>query len=209
MSATIYEAEVVAALQRAAQALRDESARLNDLDQAMGDGDIGITLDKIGEALAAFANATPVDGDLGKWLGKAGIAANKAGSSSFGTLLATALMRAGKAIPGKTTLTENDLVAMFRAAYDGVQERGKANLGDKTVLDALHPASQAFAAMIEANQDVNAAGQAALQAALDGRDSVTPLRSKVGRASWVGERTEGKVDPGCEAFVVILRALLG
>ncbi len=209
MSQTISQAAVVSALKRAAQVLRAESSRLNDLDQIIGDGDIGITLDKIGAALVDYADSASVDGDLGKWLGRAGMAANKAGSSSFGTLLASALMRAGKAIPGKTELTEGDLVIIFRAAFEGVQERGKANLGDKTVLDALYPASQAFAAMLDAGQNLSAAAQAALQAAEVGRDSVTPQRSKVGRASWVGERTEGQIDPGCEAFVVILAALIG
>ncbi len=208
MNQIVSQTAVVSAMRNAALALRAESGRLNDLDQLIGDGDIGITLDKIGAALADYADTVPVDGDLGKWLGRAGMAANKAGSSSFGTLLASALMRAGKAIPGKTELTEGDLNAMFQAAFDGVQERGKANLGDKTVLDALYPASQAFAAMLNAGQGLSAAAQAALQAGQAGRDSVTPQRSKVGRAGWVGERTEGQVDPGCEAFVVILRALI-
>jgi dihydroxyacetone kinase len=173
----------------------------------MGDGDLGITLSKIGLALQEFA-ATPVEGDLGKWLGKAGMAANKAGSSSFGTLLATAFMRGGKAVSGKDTLSGADLVAMFAAADSGVQERGKAQPGDKTVIDAMHPAAEAFAAAIEGKQPLREAGEAALAAAETGRDSVTPLRSKIGRASWVGERTEGKVDPGCEAFIVMLRTVL-
>ncbi len=83
----------------------NQEEHLTELDQEMGDGDLGITLSKIGEALLAFADATPVEGDLGKWLGKAGMAANKAGSSSFGTLLATALMRGGKGVVGKDGLT--------------------------------------------------------------------------------------------------------
>lgn len=136
------------------------------------------------------------------------MAANKAGSSSFGTLLATAFMRGGKAVAGKSALTDADLVAMFAAADAGVQERGKAQPGDKTVIDAMHPAAVAFAAAVDAGQSLRAAGEAALTAAETGRDSVTPLRSKIGRASWVGERTEGKVDPGCEAFIVMLRTVL-
>jgi hypothetical protein len=72
----------------------------------------------------------------------------------------------------------------------------------------LHPAAEAFAAAIANGQSLQEAGRAALAAAEAGRDSVTPLRSKVGRASWVGERTEGKVDAGCEAFVVMLRCVV-
>ncbi|MGL4650270.1 MAG: dihydroxyacetone kinase subunit L [Caldilineaceae bacterium] len=199
--------QVRAALTRAAAALERESGRLNDLDQAMGDGDIGITLEKIGVALQEYAATTPVD-DVGKWLGKAGMAANKAGSSSFGTLLATSLMRAGKSLSGKSEVAIDDLAPMLLAAAEGMQERGKASLGDKTVLDAIFPAAEAFAAAMQSSADLADAGRAALAAAEAGRDAVTPLRSRIGRASWVGERTEGLVDPGCEAFVVILRALV-
>lgn len=208
MAETIDSAQVVAATNRVGVTLVASEAVLTDLDQQMGDGDLGITLSKIGLALQEFAANTPVEGDLGKWLGKAGMAANRAGSSSFGTLLATALMRAGRAVTGKDVLTSDDLSAMFAAADTGVQERGKAQPGDKTVIDALQPAAQAFAAAVEAGQSLAEAGAAALAAAKAGRDSVTPLRSKVGRAGWVGERTEGKVDPGCEAFVIMLGSLL-
>ena len=207
MAQSINSEAAVAAVRRTAQAVINHEEQLTALDQAMGDGDLGITLSKIGQALAEYAATTPVDGDIGKWLGKAGMVANKAGSSSFGTLLATALMRAGKVVTGKDELSPEDLAAMFTAADQGVQERGKAPLGDKTVNDALHPAAEAFAAAVAAGQPLDAAGAAALAAAEAGRDSVTPLRSKVGRAGWVGERTEGKVDPGCEAFVIMLRTL--
>jgi len=208
MAETIDSAQVTAATSRVGVTLVASEAALTDLDQQMGDGDLGITLSKIGLALQEFAAGTPVEGDIGKWLGKAGMAANRAGSSSFGTLLATALMRAGRAVTGKDVLTGDDLSAMFAAADTGVQERGKAQPGDKTVIDALHPAALAFAAAIEAGQPLAVAGAAALDAAKAGRDSVTPLRSKIGRAGWVGERTEGKVDPGCEAFVIMLASLL-
>jgi phosphoenolpyruvate---glycerone phosphotransferase subunit DhaL len=208
MAETISSAGVVAALHQLGVVLVGQEQYLTELDQQMGDGDLGITLSKIGAALQEFASGTPIDGDIGKWLGKAGMVANKAGSSSFGTLLATALMRAGKAVNGKGALDADDLVAMFAAADAGIQERGKAQLGDKTVIDAFHPASEAFAAAVSADASLHAAGEAALAAAEAGRDSVTPQRSKIGRASWVGERTEGKVDPGCEAFVVMLRSAL-
>ena len=209
MNARLDEAAVTAAVARIGAELVAQEAALTALDQQMGDGDLGITLSKIGLALQEFVASTPVEGDLGKWLGKAGMAANLAGSSSFGTLLATALLRGGKAVAGKTTLAGEDLAAFLAAADAGVQERGKAQLGDKTVIDALHPAAVAFGAAVAAGKSVAEAGQAALAAAQAGRDSVTPLRSKIGRASWVGERTEGKVDPGCEALVVMLRTLLG
>jgi dihydroxyacetone kinase-like protein len=97
---------------------------------------------------------------------------------------------------------------MFEAALAGVQHRGKATLGDKTIVDTMHPASEAYRAAVTAGATPREAGSKALHAAEEGLDRVTPLRSKVGRAAWVGERTEGKVDPGCAAVVIVLRAIL-
>ena len=207
MGEIISAEAVVAAVAHVGAVLVAQEEYLTSLDQQMGDGDLGITLSKIGVALQEYVAATPVEGDIGKWLGKAGAVANKAGSSSFGTLLATALMRGGKVVAGKSELTAADLAAMFAAADAGVQERGKAQLGDKTVVDALHPAAEAFAGAIDSGLPLAAAAASALAAAEAGRDLVTPLRSKIGRASWVGERTEGKVDAGCEALVVMLAAV--
>lgn len=206
MAETISGQAVIAALLRASNALNQNSDYLTELDQAMGDGDTGITLGKVAAAIIEYVNANPAD-DIGNFLAKAGMAANKAAPSTLGTLTATALMRAGKELKGKSALEPADLVTIFNAADMGVQERGKANLGDKTIVDALHPAAEAFAAAIAVDASPSAALTAAIAAAEAGRDSVTPLRSKIGRASWVGERTEGKVDPGCAALVILLLAI--
>jgi dihydroxyacetone kinase len=208
MTVTYGGQSVSDAMGRVCAALKTQVEHLTSLDQAVGDGDMGYTLGKIADALVGYAQATPAN-DLGKFLGSAGLLTNKAGPSTMGTLLATALMRAGKTVMGKAELTPADLVGMFRAAEQGIQERGKAQLGEKTILDALHPAVEAFAAAVEAGEATEAAGRVALAAAEAGRDAVTPLRSQIGRASWVGERTEGQVDPGCAALVVILGALAG
>jgi dihydroxyacetone kinase len=200
--------DVIEAFQRVSRALLANQENLLALDQAMGDGDLGITLAKIATALQEYAAITPAD-DLGKFLASAGIAANRVGSSSMGTLLATALMRAGKEARGMCELSPQTLVGMLSAADQGVIERGKAQLGDKTLVDALHPAAEAFAAAIAGGEGLAEAGQKMVAAAKEGRDRVTPLQSKVGRASWIGERTIGQVDPGCEALVVILEAITG
>ncbi len=155
---------------------------------------MGITLGRIGMALLGYVEQTEVD-DIGKYLAQAGMTANRAGPSTMGTLFSTALMRAGKAVRGKTELSADDLAQMFQAADEGVAERGKANLGDKTIRDALNPAAAAFAAAIADGKSLAEAGAAALAASEAGRDRVTPQRSKVGRAGWVGERTEGQIDP--------------
>ena len=94
------------------------------------------------------------------------------------------------------------------AAVQGMQDRGKAKLGDKTIIDALHPAAAAFQEIVDGGGDLSAAGKAAASAAAQGRDAVTPVRSKIGRAGWVGERTAGKVDAGCEMAAIVLRAVV-
>ncbi len=207
MMNTVSGQAVAEAMKRACAALKGQSDYLTSLDQAVGDGDIGINLSKIADALANYAEDTPHD-DIGKFLSGAGMAANRAGPSTMGTLLATALMRAGKAVKGKSELKPDALGEMFTEADTGIQERGRAKPGSKTIIDAIHPASLAFSDALAEGISLKEAGVRALRAAEEGRDQVTPLRSQVGRASWVGERTEGKVDPGCAAFVIVLSAVV-
>ncbi len=206
MTTIITGAEVTAALKRSSQVLVDQTDYLTTLDQAIGDGDMGITMGRIGAALLEYADENEI-GDIGQYLAKAGMTANKAGPSTMGTLLSTALMRAGKAARGKTELTAADLADMFIAADEGIAERGKASLGDKTVRDALTPSQEAFSDAIAGGAAPDEALTRSIDAAKDGRDSVTPQRSKIGRAGWIGERTEGQVDPGCELLVLVLESL--
>jgi dihydroxyacetone kinase len=207
MAEKIQGQDVVAAMRRACDAVLAQQDYLTSLDQALGDGDMGVTMGKLAHALMDYTEASKID-DLGKFLLGAGMAANRAAPSTMGTLTATALMRMGKVLKGKSELDADDLVAMFQAADTGIQERGKAKPGDKTIVDALHPASEAFAEAVAGGKSLTEAGADALQAAQAGLESVTPLRSKIGRASWVGERTIGKIDPGCAVFVTMLTAVL-
>ncbi len=206
MAETISGDAVAQALRRVCAALIEQSDYLTSLDQALGDGDMGITMAKLANGLLEYLETASLD-DLGKFLLGAGMAANRAAPSTMGTLTATGLMRAGREVKGKSQLSPQDLAAMFQAADQGMQERGKAKPGDKTIIDALHPAAQAFAAAVQEGASLQEAGQRALAAAREGLEKVTPLRSKVGRASWVGERTQGKVDPGCAMFVLVLETL--
>ena len=207
MSDPVGEAGVRDAMRRAAAALRDAKDDLTRLDQAAGDGDLGVTAGKVAGALETYADEAEAGDDLGGFIAKAGMAANRAASSTMGTLIATALMRAGMEAKGTSDLDDKTLAAMLRAAADGVRERGKVQLGDKTVVDALHPAAEAFAEALGEGRE--AAAKAMARAAEEGRDRVTPQRNKIGRAGWVGERTVGAVDPGCELCVRVARAIAG
>lgn len=199
---TIGADAVRRALRRAADVLDREAGTLAELDRAIGDGDLGITAEKMAVALRRHAE-TDVGDDLGRYLIAGGMAVNRDAPSTFGTLAATAMMRAGKVASGQDRLEPATLAEMLQAAQTGIEERGKARLGDKTVLDALHPAAQAFAREIEAGRDLPAAARAMRDAARQGMNDVTNARSRRGRAGWIGERTEGKVDPGCHLLVEV------
>jgi dihydroxyacetone kinase-like protein len=202
-------ANIQAALERVAARLIELRDALNQLDAATGDGDLGISAAKAGMAIREFVAGNPPGDDLGKFFAALGMAINKAASSSMGALTATALMRAGREARGMANLDSPTLAKMLRAADAGVQERGQAGPGDKTIVDALHPAAESFAVAIAQGQDQVTAADAMLQAARTGRDAVIPLRSKIGRAAWVGERTENQPDPGTVLLVNVLEATLG
>ncbi len=205
MEREFISADVAAAARRVAAALRADEAMLTELDQAVGDGDLGVTAVKLAEALESAAGQPGVD--VGKYLAQTGMALNRAAPSTMGTLMATALMQAGKRAMDKERLAAADLPGLLEAAVEGVRTRGKANLGDKTILDALEPASEALSAALKEGRSLSVAAEAMVTAAREGRDRVTPQRNRIGRAGWLGERTEGKVDPGCGFAVVVLGAL--
>lgn len=209
MSRIFTNTDVVALLRRMAEqaiTLRDQ---LNQLDAALGDGDTGITVAKAATALLDYLNANPPGEDLGRYLAAAGPAINRVASSTLGTLVATAFMRAGKAVQGRSTLDQAELAQMVQAVDLGIQERGKAKPGDKTLVDALHPAAAAFVAATEQGQSLDAALAAMVEAARRGRDAAIGLRSQIGRAAWVGERTENQPDPGSVLVVNLLETAAG
>jgi len=199
--------QVRSAVERVAARLGELGDLLNGLDAAVGDGDLGITAVKGGAALSAYLAANPPGNDLGAFLSGLGMAFNRAASSTFGALTATALMRAGKELKGLAELDASSLAGALSAADAGIQERGKARPGDKTLVDALHPAAESFVAAVDAGQDLRTAAAAMLEAARAGRDSIVALQSKIGRASWVGERTRNQPDPGAVLLVHILEAI--
>ena len=201
--------DVAAALRRAATRLLALRDHLNRLDAEVGDGDSGLTAEKGAQALLTYLDVTPPGDDLGRWLTGAGMAYNRAAPSTMGALMATAFMRAGKGVTGQATLSASDLASMLSAANQGIQERGKVRPGDKTIVDAVHPATVAFDEAVRAREPLPAAAHAMLAAARAGRDAAIPLRAQVGRSNWVGERTQGHADPGTVLFVSALEAVLG
>jgi len=209
MADAISGAQVALTVERVAEHLVTLRDSLNQLDAAVGDGDLGITVFKGASAMRDYLAANPPGDDLGKFLTGLGMAFNRAASSTMGALTATALMRAGKEARGMAQLDTGTLARMLCAADAGVQERGKAKPGDKTIVDALHPAALAFGAAIDGGRNLDEAADEMLRAARRGRDAMIPLRSKIGRASWVGERTENQPDPGTVLLVSVMETVVG
>jgi dihydroxyacetone kinase phosphoprotein-dependent L subunit len=170
------------------------------LDSVVGDGDFGYSLargfEKVLEGFGAFDRSSP-----GAFLKKVGLTiASRAGGTS-GPIWGTAFLRAGSAAGAKTVLSGADAVAMLRSAVEGIQARGGAALGDKTLLDALVPAIDCLEEEL-ADGGVKALENAA-EVAGHAAEDTTRMLAKRGRASYTGERSIGSPDPGAVAIGVI------
>ena len=193
--------ETVAHLDRALADLATHRAVLRDLDAAVGDGDLGITVSAGADAARAALAESPPE-SVADLLRAVGSAFAKANPSTMGALVGAGLL-AGAKEAGDVAIWDSALAERVgRAAADRVAERGKAEKGDKTVLDALYPSLDALA---EAQDGV--ALEAMVSAAERGVADTRDQAGRKGRAAWVGERGVGHPDPGASAWVLFLRAL--
>ncbi|MFO7696704.1 MAG: dihydroxyacetone kinase subunit DhaL [Anaerolineae bacterium] len=206
MVETLTRDDVLAALHKLAADLTANAERLRELDAAIGDGDLGITVTlgfgAVVEGLDALA-----DQDIATILLRSGMAFNRKAASTFGVLYATMMMRAAKEAKGLETLGIADLARMAQSAAEGVMERGKAQLGDKTLLDALVPAAQTLQTAAEADTPLAAALREAATVAAKGAEATIEMKSKSGRSSWFAERTVGAQDPGATAIQMMFESL--
>jgi len=205
MRETLTRSDVEAALRKQAQDLTAQADALRELDAAIGDGDLGITVtigfQALCEALPGLEGA-----DVSTLLMRAGMAFNRKAASTFGALYATMMMRAARVAKGTEIIGGSEFGGMLSAAVEGVQERGKAQRGDKTMLDALIPAAEAAMAAVDAGASLAEAAGRAADAAEEGARATVGMKSRTGRASWFSERTEGVQDPGATAVSLMLRS---
>jgi phosphoenolpyruvate---glycerone phosphotransferase subunit DhaL len=179
---------------------------LTQLDAALGDGDLGRTIERGFNAVRAELSAGTGEADLGRFLFQQGKVFNTAAASSFGTLFSTLLQKSGQALKGQESASLPELVNALQAGFDALKERGKANVGDKTMLDALHPALEAMRAVLAGSDAPTLAAllRAGADAADAGAAQTTSMQSQIGRASWKGERSVGHEDPGARAIALML-----
>jgi dihydroxyacetone kinase-like protein len=178
------------------------------LDAEVGDGDLGVTC-RLGMKAALDLLPTLGQAPFHEQLLKAGMAFNSAGASTFGALVATGAMRAAKYLREQNAETV-DLAAFagaLRAAAEGIQQRGKAARGDKTLLDSIWPAIEALEAAQEASRTLAEALADAAAAAEAGAEATRPLRSKFGRAAWMQDRTVGVRDAGASVMALVVKSL--
>jgi phosphoenolpyruvate---glycerone phosphotransferase subunit DhaL len=179
--------------------------QLTDLDSAVGDGDFGISLDRGFTAVQAELTTNPPADIRAVFQNVATVLIKTMGGSS-GPLLGTFFLRAGTASASKSELDPVDVVALFQAGVEGMQQRGKAALGDKTMMDAWLPAVDAMRGALEAGGGVTEVLDRGTAAAVAGAEATRSMTARKGRASYLGDRSVGHPDPGAIAAHLMLKA---
>lgn len=178
---------------------------LTELDSAIGDADHGANMTRGMDAVVAKLDPAPVTVD--ELLKTAGMTLVGSVGGASGPLYGTFFLRMGMTAGAVTELDAPGLAAALRAGLEGIVARGKAEAGDKTLFDAMAPAVDALDARIGEGADLADAARAAAEAAAEGRDATLPLVARKGRASYLGERSAGHLDPGAASTVLLFETL--
>lgn len=189
-----------------AKVMDQEKQYLIELDGAMGDGDLGLTMSSGFKAV--YEEIDNIDSeDIGTVLMKLGMKMNSVVPSTMGTLISTCFIKSAKEAKGKTEVGILDVAKMGRAAVNGVMERGKAKIGDKTMLDALNPAIEALEKIVDENVTIKEAFEKAYEAAKAGVENTKTMKSVHGRAAYYGEKSLGRADSGAVAVMFIFKGI--
>ena len=189
-----------------AQTAIEQEKYFSDLDAVVGDGDFGYSLARGFEKLTEeWENLDRRD--IGTFLKKVSMIITSRIGGTSGPIWGTGFMRAGMTAGNKTTLTSEDVVAMLRAAIEGIKARGQADVGDKTLLDALAPAVDQLEHSFANGAKGTEALQQATKVARDSAEATKEMLAKRGRAAYSGERSIGTVDAGAMAIAVIFESV--
>jgi phosphoenolpyruvate---glycerone phosphotransferase subunit DhaL len=191
-----------------AQAMADHREELIELDRPIGDSDHGENMDRGFKAVTAKLAEAPPETPGAALKLTAMTLMSKVGGAA-GPLYGTAFLRAATALGDHAEIDAATLVTALQAARDGIVARGKAEPGDKTMVDAWTPAIEAAAAAAASDGDVQKVLDTAAEAAEAGAVSTDPMLARKGRASYLGERSIGHRDPGAVSTALILRAAAG
>jgi len=193
-------------LQRAATVLDENKGYLTELDAAIGDADHGVNIARGFNAVVQKLAAQPGQ-PLGALFKTAGMTLMSAVGGASGMLYGNFFLKAAAVAGERTALADAELLAVLEAGRDGIVQRGRAELGDKTMIDAWTPALTALKTALEARESAPVALAACAAAAEAGMHATIPLQARKGRASYLGERSIGHQDPGATSTYLILRTL--
>ncbi|MBP2628292.1 MAG: dihydroxyacetone kinase, subunit [Firmicutes bacterium] len=203
MKGSIYEVMAVIG-----QAIINNKQLLTDLDAAIGDGDHGINMARGFEAVGAKLQSLEPDKDIGTILKTVGMTLITSVGGASGPLYGTAFLRAANLGLGRYELDKEIAANMLAVAITGIKERGKATRGEKTMLDVLEPAYDAFVEAAGAQKSLIECLESACESARLGVEFTKTIVATKGRASYLGERSIGHQDPGATSSYIMLQTLL-
>jgi dihydroxyacetone kinase-like protein len=193
-------------VERAADTVSENRAALVELDREIGDGDHGENLERGFSAVRGKLAGQPDDAAPGALLKMVATTLISTVGGASGPLLGTAFLKGAGALGDAAEVDSAGVAAFVAAARDGAVLRGKAEVGDKTMIDAWTPAADAAQAAADAGEEPAAVLRAAADAAAKGAESTEPLVARKGRASYLGERAIGHRDPGAQSSALIIAA---
>ena len=198
--------DVLRWVQRFAAEVEANKEYLTQLDAAVGDGDHGINMQRGMSAVVAKVDTQAGEQDVGALLKTVGMTLVSTVGGAGGPLYGTLFLQMGTATAGKSELSPDDWAAALEAGIAGVQARGKAEPGDKTMIDALLPGRDALTAALGGGATFADALRQSAAAAEQGMRDTIPLVARKGRASYLGERSAGHQDPGATSSHLLLEA---
>jgi dihydroxyacetone kinase-like protein len=201
---TVSYAQVLAWVEAFSSTVAEDKEYLTQLDAAIGDADHGINMDRGMKAVLGKLDG-PEGDDIGALLKTVGMTLVSTVGGAAGPLYGTLFLQMGMATAGKSELEPEDWAAALDAAVKGVEMRGKAEPGDKTMIDALIPARDAYSAALAEGASFEDALRRSAKAAEEGMEATTPLVAKKGRASYLGERSAGHQDPGATSSYLLVK----
>lgn len=204
---TVTKKQIISWLEQVTEVMIANKEYLTELDSAIGDADHGNNMSR-GFRKVLEKLPTVTDRDIGNIFKTTGMVLISSVGGASGPLYGTFFMRGGMAASAKEELSGQDLYQVLQSGVDGIVQRGRAQVGDKTMIDAWTPAMVAMKAALDDGEDALNSLRQAVAAAEQGMKDTIPLQAKKGRASYLGERSIGHQDPGATSTFLILNALL-
>lgn len=203
-----YQAEKIAELfEGVAAVFAKKKEELCEMDAKMGDGDLGLTMDKGYGALPELIRQNTEPGDVGKTLAKAGMKMGSLVPSTMGTLMSSGVMEGGKALKGKAQMGAKELSEYLLAFAAGIRKRGKCELGDRTILDSVDAGAQRAAQAAAEGADMKGVIEAACEGATAGVEATKNMKPKFGKAAVFSAKAIGVPDQGAVAGLYMIQGM--